>query len=63
MDRERLRNALSRIESAFSRLDAAVGQSLAAPSPAELVEKNRQLRETIAHSLGEIDRLLERLDR
>lgn len=63
MERDRLRTALARIDSAFARLEAAADRPRASAPATILVEQNMHLRETIGETLSEIDRLIERLER
>ena len=62
-----------RIASAFERIEAALGRierSASAPAPAaqsseadaDLVARHAALRETVTASLGELNRLIERLE-
>jgi hypothetical protein len=65
-----VRQALARIENAFSRVEAAAARprgGIAATGPststaASLVEQNMRLRETIDETLGQLDLLIERIE-
>jgi len=67
MDRERLAEALGRMENAFARLEAAASR----PRPdaqtrsnlAALAEQNARLRESVAEALAQIDDLVARLEK
>lgn len=62
MDRERVNQALARIEGAFSRAEAAAARPRVSVPAAALVEQNMRLRDTIGDMLGELDTLIERLE-
>jgi len=62
MDRERVSEALERIERAFARIEAAADCTAGSADSSLLVQENRFLRQTVDAALGEIDELIERLD-
>ena len=64
MAQDRTEQAVQRIEAALARI-AKVAESGRAPSAAlsNLVDKHEDLRETVANSIKQLDRLIAELDR
>ncbi len=65
MERDRLQNALNRIENSFARIGAAVEKldaSIAATAQGRPNQHDIQLRETIRASLRDLDTLISRLE-
>jgi hypothetical protein len=67
MTGDRTEAAVQRIEAALARIAQAADRPRAAapampPSVSRLVESHETLRETVAHALGELDKLLGELE-
>lgn len=64
MSKDRIEQAVRRIETALGRIaDLADRIQPAPPSVSGLVVKHEGLRETVSNSLKELDELLERLEK
>ncbi len=64
MSKDRIEQAVRRIETALGRIaDLADRIQPAPPSVSGLVVKHEALRETVSNSLKELDELLERLEK
>lgn len=63
MEHDRIEPAVQRIEAALARIAAVADAGLAAPAPGALADPgDERLRETVADTLAELDRLIGRLD-